>query len=45
MRTTRRRTRATIEGLTPGTSYAFRLHAIGALGEGSWGDEAVKRAV
>ena len=31
-------------GLTPGKIYAFRVRAIGAVGEGPWSDEAVNMA-
>jgi hypothetical protein len=34
----------TVEDLTPGALYAFRLRAIGAAGAGPWSDEAVRRA-
>ncbi len=34
----------TVTGLTPGTSYAFRVRAVGKDGEGPWSDETVKRA-
>jgi len=34
----------TVTGLTPGTTYAFRVLAIGPLGPGPWSDEAVKMA-
>lgn len=34
----------TLEGLTPGALYAFRVRAIGAAGPGAWSDEATKRA-
>lgn len=27
---------------TPGKTYAFCVRAVGPLGEGPWGDEAVK---
>lgn len=37
--------RLTIENLTPGKTYTFRVRAIGAQGAGPWSDEAVKRAV
>lgn len=36
--------RLAVEGLTPGTFYAFRVRAIGAAGEGPWSDETVKMA-
>ena len=34
--------KGTIEGLTPGKVYAFRVRALGPNGEGPWSDEAVK---
>jgi hypothetical protein len=34
----------TVEALTPGALYAFRVRAIGAAGAGPWSDEAVRRA-
>mgnify|MGYP001627379036 CR=1 FL=1 len=34
--------RYTSTGHTPGKTYAFRVRAIGPLGEGPWSDEAVK---
>jgi hypothetical protein len=39
------KSRFTVENLTPGKTYSFRVRAIGAQGEGPWSDEAVKRAV
>lgn len=33
-----------VEGLTPGTSYAFRVRGVGAAGPGPWSDETVKMA-
>ena len=36
--------RTTVEGLTPGTLYAFQVCALGAAGPGPYSDEAVKRA-
>jgi hypothetical protein len=36
--------RTTVEGLTPGTLYAFQVRALGAAGPGPYSDEAVKRA-
>lgn len=39
-----KQSRVTLTGLTPGKLYAFRVRAIGPLGEGPWSDEAVKRA-
>lgn len=33
-----------VTGLTSGTSYAFRVLAIGPLGPGPWSDEAVRMA-
>lgn len=36
--------RMTVTGLTSGKTYAFRVRAIGAAGEGGWSDETVKMA-
>jgi hypothetical protein len=36
--------RLKLDGLTPGTVYAFRVKAVGAAGEGPWSDETVKMA-
>lgn len=36
--------RVSVEGLTPGVAYAFRVRAVGAAGAGAWSDEAVRRA-
>lgn len=36
--------RTTVDGLTPGTQYAFQVRALGAAGPGPYSDEAVKRA-
>ncbi len=36
--------RTTLEGLTPGTQYAFQVRAVGAAGPSPYSDEAVKRA-
>ncbi len=34
----------TLPGLTSGTTYAFRMAAVGPNGQGPWSDEAVKMA-
>ena len=34
----------TVTGLTSGTTYCFRVRAIGSSGEGPWSDEGVKMA-
>ncbi len=34
----------TVENLTPGTLYAFRVRAVGSAGPGTWSDEATERA-
>jgi hypothetical protein len=34
----------TVTGLVSGKTYAFRVRALGPLGEGPWSDEAVKMA-
>ncbi|MFN0077921.1 MAG: fibronectin type III domain-containing protein [Prosthecobacter sp.] len=36
--------RTEVPGLTSGKTYAFRVRAVGASGEGPWSDEAVKMA-
>lgn len=36
--------RLKVDGLTPGTVYAFRVRALGAADEGAWSDETVKMA-
>jgi hypothetical protein len=36
--------RITVDGLTPGSLYAFQVRAIATAGAGPWSDEAVKRA-
>jgi Fibronectin type III domain len=36
--------RATVTGLTSGDTYAFRVCAVGTVGQGPWSDEAVKMA-
>jgi hypothetical protein len=33
-----------LDSLTPGALYAFRVRAIGSAGAGPWSDEAVRRA-
>ncbi len=38
------RSDATLTGLVSGSTYAFRVRAVGAAGEGPWSDEAVKMA-
>lgn len=39
-----RQSKFTVQGLTPGTVYEFRVHGIGKDGDGPWSDVAVKRA-
>lgn len=36
--------KVTVEGLTTGKVYAFRVRAVGAAGEGAWSDETVMMA-
>ena len=36
--------RTTVDGLTPGTQYAFQVRAVGTAGPSPYSDEAVKRA-
>ena len=36
--------KATVAGLDPGKTYAFRVAALGAAGQGPWSDESVKMA-
>lgn len=36
--------KATVDGLTPGTAYAFRVRALGAAGPSPWSDPAFCRA-
>ncbi|PYS47941.1 MAG: hypothetical protein DMF68_14680 [Acidobacteria bacterium] len=38
------KSRATIEGLTSGTKYWFRVAAVGANGQSGWSDPATKIA-
>ena len=38
------KSRATVTGLTPGKTYVFRVHAVGAAGDGPFSDEATKMA-
>ncbi len=38
------KSRATIDGLTTGKTYAFRVRAVGTAGEGPWSDESLKLA-
>lgn len=38
------KSRATIDGLVTGKTYAFRVRAVGTAGEGPWSDESIKLA-
>lgn len=38
------RSKMTVTGLESGKTYAFRVRAVGAAGEGPWSDETVKMA-
>ncbi len=38
------KSRATMGGLTTGKTYAFRVRAVGAAGNGPWSDESIKLA-
>ena len=38
------KSKMTVTGLTSGTTYAFRMRAVGSAGEGPWSDESVKLA-
>lgn len=38
------KSKMTVAGLTSGTTYAFRVRAVGAAGEGPWSDESVRLA-
>jgi len=36
---------ATVDGLTPGTTYAFRVRALGKLGHTDWSDSATRMCI
>ncbi|PYS01324.1 MAG: hypothetical protein DMG15_06490 [Acidobacteria bacterium] len=39
------KTAASIDGLTPGTTYAIQVRAYGALGHTEWSDSATRMVI